>query len=465
MQYGTIRIGQIIKLMVDSFGEDALLDSLKESKRGSWHRKINRLISEKDIRIDTVREFEQLFYGFLQKAKEKGYIQQVHIGMIQTLYWDLQALVTETTPYSMPTPNEVQLQIMWCLADLFYECMEAGKKNKNLSKEVCLMNNTFRILFSDLQTKYSHNMLYKLWDDKKAELDGAKGDYSKSVHDWISENKTPKWKMLKPILESTLSTTNSTEQGIYYRFKFQLFAACFMNRFIRSLEEQKLITDSFLPVIQEGFLKFYHYLFIEKSFKYLQPSDTVNFMFMCLRGLCIPTTNAPISDLIREAFSKEDVRHPDFHILQKIAFVDAELAIYPEYEKFVKLNKFDSSILEFLSKDSIGECSNFFYNWFKGRTCVLLNKIEEGFVYYQKAYNYKYFGGQFLSGFLTEILAVMQKLKLRKPELNIIVDFAHAIQYSINQDNKQYAKLNRNIASDFDVVFPAEARFHEPLSY
>ena len=192
-----------------------------------------------------------------------------------------------------------------------------------------------------------------------------------------------------------------------------------------------------------------------------QPADTINFMFMCLRGLCIPTTNAPVSDLIREAFSKEDVRHPDFHILQKIAFVDSELAIYPEYEKFVKQKEFDSSILEFLSKDSIGECSDFFYNWFKGRACVLLNKVEEGFVYYQKAYDYKYFGGQFLSGFLTEILAVMQKLKLRKPELNIIVDFAHAIQYSIDQDNKQYAKLNRNIDSDFDLVFPAEARFQE----
>ena len=482
MQYGTIRIGQVIKLMVDSFGEDALLDSLKENERDSWHRKINRLISEKDIRIDSVREFEFLFNGYLQKAKEKGYIQQVHIGMIQTLYWNLQALVTETTPYSAPTQNEVELQIMWCIADLFHECMEAGKRNNNLTKdvmdvtvfslfdywvidnyekEVCLINNTFRILFSDLQSGYSHNKLYKIWDDKKAELDGARGEYSKSVHDWISENKAPKWKMLKPILESQLKSTSNTEQGIYYRFKFQLFAACFMNRFIKSLTDQKLITDSFIPVVQKGFLSFYHYLFIEKSFKYLQPADTINFMFMCLRGLCIPTTNAPVSDLIREAFSKEDVRHPDFHILQKIAFVDSELAIYPEYEKFVKQKEFDSSSLEFLSKDSIGECSDFFYNWFKGRACVLLNKVEEGFVYYQKAYDYKYFGGQFLSGFLTEILAVMQKLKLRKPELNIIVDFAHAIQYSIDQDNKQYAKLNRNIDSDFDLVFPAEARFQE----
>ena len=211
--------------------------------------------------------------------------------MIQTLYWNLQALVTETTPYSAPTQNEVELQIMWCIADLFHECMEAGKRNKNLNKDVmdvtvfslfdywiidnyekkvCLINNTFRILFSDLQSSYSHNKLYKIWDDKKAELDGARGEYSKSVHDWISENKAPKWKMLKPILESELKSTSSTEQGIYYRFKFQLFAACFMNRFIKSLTDQELITDSFIPVVQKGFLSFYHYLFIEKSFKYLQ---------------------------------------------------------------------------------------------------------------------------------------------------------------------------------------------------
>lgn len=51
MQYGTIKIGQVIKLMVDSFGEDALMDSLSENEKAAWHKKINRLISEQDIRI------------------------------------------------------------------------------------------------------------------------------------------------------------------------------------------------------------------------------------------------------------------------------------------------------------------------------------------------------------------------------------------------------------------------------
>ena len=73
MQYGTIRIGQVIKLLVDSFGEDALMDSLPKSEQTAWHKKISRLISEKDIRIDAIRDFENLFYDFLRKAKEKGY--------------------------------------------------------------------------------------------------------------------------------------------------------------------------------------------------------------------------------------------------------------------------------------------------------------------------------------------------------------------------------------------------------
>lgn len=85
MQYGTIRIGQVIKLLVDSFGEDALMDSLPKSEQTAWHKKISRLISEKDIRIDAIRDFENLFYDFLRKAKEKGYIQQEHVGMIQKI--------------------------------------------------------------------------------------------------------------------------------------------------------------------------------------------------------------------------------------------------------------------------------------------------------------------------------------------------------------------------------------------
>ena len=480
MQYGTIKIGQVIKLMVDSFGEDALMDSLSENEKAAWHKKINRLISEREIRIDTIRDFEILFHNYLEKAKIEGYIQQLHIGMIETLYWDLLALITATTPYSVPTKNEVQLQIMWCLASLFHEAMDFHKnatkmdpkdtdttifsifdfwKIDNYEKEVDLLNNTFRALFTNLKDNYTQNQLYTIWNEKRAEIDGIKGEYSKSVNDWLYKNKIPTWKMLKPIFESALENANPTDAGNYLIFKFHLFTACFMKRFFNSLEEQKLIDDTFYKTVQEGFLSFYQYMFVKKSFKTLKYTDTINFMFMCLRGLCIPNTNAPISDLIREAFSKEEPGHPDFYTLQKIAFVDSELAIFPEYEKFVKRDAVPEDLLSFLSKESIGNCSDFFYNWFKGRYLILNNKIEEGYFFYKNAFEYKYYAGQFLPDYLREILAVMKQLKCKKPEQNAIIEFAHAVQYSINNDNLKYQKLNRNIDCDFKTVFPTEAFF------
>ena len=480
MQYGTIKIGQVIKLMVDSFGEDALMDSLSENEKAAWHKKINRLISEQDIRIDTIRDFENLFYNYLDKSKEKGYIQQEHVGMVKTLYWNLLALITATTPYSVPTKDEIQLQVMWCLADLFHESMEFKKKAKGLNpkvidttvfyifdfwkidnyeKEVDLLNNTFRALFTNLKDNYTKNQLYTIWNEKRAEIDGIKGEYSKSVNDWLYKNKIPTWKMLKPIFESALENANPTDAGNYLIFKFHLFTACFMKRFFNSLEEQKLIDDTFYKTVQEGFLSFYQYMFFQKSFKTLKYTDTINFMFMCLRGLCIPNTNAPISDLISEAFSKEDMMHPDFHILQKISFIDSELAIFPEYEKFRKTASFDQNLLQILSKSSIGVCSDFFYNWLKGRCLILNSKIEDGFYYYKKAFEYKYFAGKFLPDYMREILAVMKQLKCKKPEQNAIIEFAHAVQYSINNDNLKYQKLNRNIDCDFKTVFPTEAFF------
>lgn len=484
MQYGTIKIGQVIKLMVDAIGEDALMDSLSENEKKSWHKKINRLINEKGIRIDTIREFETLLDDCLEKFKSKGYIQQVHKGMIQTLYWNLLAFVTETLPFSTPTFAEFKSQVMWCIADLFHECIEYNKSKKSYpsnymdttvffifdywkidkySKTVNLIHNSFKALFGDLSNRYSKSDFFNIWDDKKQEIHKENGNYSKSVNDWLSKDKIPTWKMLKPIFESQLDSKDIKEHDIYFRFKFQLFAACFMKRFINSLYDQKLVKKGFIEEVQEGFLGFYKQMFVYQSFKCLPPNLACgNFMFICLRGLCVPNTKAPISDLIRDIFSEPKLNfgHPESFILQNIRYIDSELAIHSEYEKFMKTDSI-FSIKEFwcISKSNIGECSEFFSNWFKGRYFVLKNHIEDSLKFYKKAFKNIYFAGRFMRDFLREILAVMEKCDCKKTDKNEIVDFAHALRFCINRDNKQYEKLNRIIDCSFDEVFPKESFF------
>lgn len=487
MQYGTVKIGQVIKLMVDAIGEDALMDSLSEKEKKSWHRKINRLINEKDIRIDTIREFGTLIDDCLEKFKNKGYIQQVHIGMIQTLYWNLLALVTETLPFSTPTSDEFEKQVMWCIADLFHECLEFQKTQENIpvncmnttlfsffdywkideySKHVSLIHNSFNSLFNDLSNKYSKSDFFKIWDDKKQEIHKESGKYSKSVNDWLSKDKIPTWKMLKPIFESQLNSNDNADLVIYSLFKFQLFAACFMKRFIKSLYEQKLVRKGFIEEVQEGFLGFYRQMFVYQSFKTLTINLAYgNFMFICLRGLCVPNTKLPVSDLIREAFSKLDKRHPDWFILQNICYIDSELAIHPEYEKFSKIgSSFSSKEFWCISRRNIGKCSDFFLNWFKGRYLVLKNHVQDSLNFYRKAFENKYFAGQFTADFIREILAVMEKCDCKKTDKNEIVDFAHALKFCINRGNKQYEELNRIIDCSFDEVFPKESFFDTNIS-
>ena len=122
IQYGTIRIGQIVKLLSDSIGMDALL--YNEPKKDSTTKMIQRLIEEKEGRIDNLRKFEELLKDFCKDSLKHNLINKAHSYLITSLYYDLLALITKTNPYNNPTQKEVELQVMYCLALTYREIFD-----------------------------------------------------------------------------------------------------------------------------------------------------------------------------------------------------------------------------------------------------------------------------------------------------------------------------------------------------
>ena len=103
IQYGTIRIGQIVELFVDSIGLDALLENVSNKEIDSKKAMIKRLRNEKEIRIDNLRDFESLIKEFCQSCLNQEFITQTHSYIIQMLYYDLLSMITNTCPYNNPT--------------------------------------------------------------------------------------------------------------------------------------------------------------------------------------------------------------------------------------------------------------------------------------------------------------------------------------------------------------------------
>lgn len=510
-QYGTIRIGQIVKLFTDSLGLDALLDSVSEKERASAKKMIQRLEKEQEIRIDTLRQFENLLNNFCKWAMKKNFMNQTHNYIILTLYHDLLVVITETTPYNTPIQEEVEIQIMYCIALIYREIYDhlekkEGKdwgytlqlslgigdfwKHTNYNKNVKLISSCFEFVFADIENPKSDLLNY--WNDLKDHQNeynerSVKTNYSKSINDWIEKDVTPSWKLIKTILSSKTPENIKFKESKsnYFIFKMNLFLAYFFTNFFRSLDEQKLVSSNFKETVQNGLRWFYHYVYIIKDFHQYQIHEVKNPMFSLMRFLVLPTNKSKnfISKYIYEAFYKEcsiqDISIPyaslyyipldkiyfpvcdtkelahSLCIFSKIVKIDAKLSTCNKYGNFSHKTICEND-LEILSLEEIGVCSNFFYNWFKGKYHVLCSNFEKGLDFYRTAFKYRYFGGKYLSQYLSELVVIMQKCNVKKIEFNHIHEWANAVRlYIAKIDNVEDNKIS--IQNSFEEVFPIEA--------
>ena len=332
IQYGTIRIGQIVKLFTDGIGLDALLESVPEKEKASIKKMIQRLEKEEGIRIDTLRQFENLLSTFCKWAEENNFMSHTHSCIIQSLYYDLLTLITNTNPYNNPTQKEVELQLMYCIALTYREIYDYfeqkdGKdwgytlqltlgmfdfwKNTNYNENVNLISSCFDFIFSDIQNPKSD--LFKHWNSlKDGQVDitkKTKTNYAKSVTDWIEKGVTPSWKNIKTILSSPTPKNIEFKESKknYFLFKMRLFLACFFSNFFESLKGQGLVSENYEEIVQNGIRWFYKYVFVKGDFKQYQDYEVQNPMFSFMRFLLLPNNRNIISTYIDVAFDKECV--------------------------------------------------------------------------------------------------------------------------------------------------------------
>ena len=494
MQYGTIRIGQIVRVMKDAIGQEALLESCSEESYESNRKMLTRLSKEDEIRIDNLNNFQKMIEDFSSWGFEKGFINKIHKFILPTVYYDLVALIRNTNPYNTPTQKEVELQIMYIIALTLREIAdELQKQNQgyqffgmeyaltsinfwevyHYEKYTKLIPAAFDYIFSELEaTKTSKSELFRYWDSLSL---STKTNFSKSVNDWTKKYKTPSWNIIKTIFES--EAPEYINHSCYFLFKTRLFLAYFIENFLSSLENQGLVSKDFRSTVGTGLYKFCYYTFVVKSFKNLILQDCQNPMFTMLRFLLNPVNKGFISEYIREAFFKEGdesgslyylplekIYYPMFEVPQlnydlaafrEVICTEARLSIFPEYGDFSE-KAIQEKDIENISKKNIGVCADFFYNWLKGRYFVLNREFEKGLSYYKAAFEFRYFGGKYLSQYLEEFLALIQKQNCKKKDFNKIHDLAVAMRYCFEKIDKDNG-LNRNLRNDFDEIFPSES--------
>ncbi len=508
LQYGTIRIGQIVKLFADGIGVDALLDSISDNEKASTKKMIQRLENEEG-RIDNLRQFERLIKDYCKWALDNGFINQAHHYIIPTLYYDMLALITNTCPYNNPTKNEVELQVMYCIALTYREIYvhllkKEGRTpaetlqitlgmfdfwvHNNHSENIKLIPSCFEFLFSEI--KDTKTKLYEYWnyqkDVQEVDSEKTKSNYSKTINDWVEKGVKPTWKTIKILLSSPLpdDIEFKSYKANYNLFKTKLFLSYFFLNFFDSLEEQKLVSEGFRETVQNGLRWFYWYDFEKHGdFTYYEWHEVKNPMFSLMRFMVHPSErNRLVSEYIIKAFDKEIGPYegagsslyfiPKDRIYFTILDESAQNDIYKIYqiifETFNELSTipglglFTNKIIKEEEIDSIlnlpvmGVCKQFYYNWFKGKYHVLCHDFEVGLEYYQKAFKFRYFGGKTLPYFLEEIVVLMQKCNLKKTELNHIYEWANAIRLYITEAGKTEAD-KVVLRNSFEEVFPKEA--------
>lgn len=510
IQYGTIRIGQIVKLFVDAIGFDALLDSIPESEKESTKKWIQRLEDEEG-RIDNLRQFERLLKDFFQNCLDNNYINKAQSTGIQMFYYDMLALITKTNPYNNPTQKEVELQVMYCIALTFRELYDdiATRDNNppgyilqealyffnfwrttSYQQNLKLIPSCFDFIFSLSENPKAD--LIKLWEKTKDEQENDKGktSYLKTINDWTEKGVNPTWKNVKPILAAKLPDTIKIKESKYNFeiFKYNFFSACFLTRFLKSLEEQHLVSENFKETVQNGLRWFYYYAFEKHGdFTRYEWHEVQNPMFTFMRFLVHPSpkNRSLLCEYIVEAFDKEiGLTPPEMYERKSIYYIPKDKIYFPViddkelsndlrtfsliYETFMELSTWkglgrfdDKEVKEYeieaiMNLPYVGDCKNFYYNWLKGKYHVLCHEFETGLDYYKKAFDNRYYGGKFLSVYLEELVVLIQKCGTKKTEYNHIHEWANALRLYIQETDKDKSE-HLELRNTFEEVFQEEA--------
>lgn len=302
----------IIKLFIDSIGQDAFADFYAHN----WEarkKEIQKLIKT-DYGFDIVhnkdfQRFMDILNEFVDWAKEKDYINTWDKGAILDLLIPYMHSVLFTPQDVLPEKDFIEYTIMYSICNAYKRSVQELSKSKdrlaaintaiyqfnfylpsdNYTKIVEPLEGVFDLFLEIAKDK---KQLYEYWNDKRFEINEKDStDLNILIQRWTkSEKSRPSWKVIKLFMNEDLLPEENlinnpfpefTGKDLYLAFRRKIFPAYFITKLFDSLSEQGLINDSSKEMIQTGIRLFYRHALVTKE-QYCSQEELSNPMFVML---------------------------------------------------------------------------------------------------------------------------------------------------------------------------------------
>lgn len=470
-QYGSIKISQVVKILIAGIGQSALLDSVERTDFDKTKKMLGRIktIDDNDSKTSfkQISEFENLLLTFGSWAMMKGYIKSC--SFIVLFYYELKSMIHEIDNPLGTAQENVQNHLLFSIRNIlvrFFTDMNENYPNDSVLRNWSDTLSNFDVwgISEDYENdispiKSSFDFLKWMANDKKEteiEWDKLSQDtnlYTK-IERWCSGKQRPSWNEIKQFLDVRPFPTDE-RIAEFEKYKDNEFSNDFYNAFKEVMTKKRTnlhLSDSSLenPAKNE---------FNGISYTYPAFSNMLFFAYFVTNIADSMEEEKLISkefrsnvrnglrlfyrDFFSDKLSKKNKEYKEnilYMILTDSIYYgkNSDHSIYKkskEEKLFLKnIGKpFDKklsykSILEKFSKEKIGQSTVFYKNWKLGEFYEINGECELAAHFFVEAFEQgRYFAGKYMKPFLFEAINFSSLGNENKTTIRRMVEFAEML--------------------------------------
>ncbi len=300
----------IIKLFIDSIGQDAFAD-FYDYNWPARKKEIQKLLKiDYDFDIVNDKNFKR-FVDILNDFVD--YIDSWDKGAILDLLIPYMHAVQFTPQNIIPERDFIEYTIMYSICNAYKHAAQEALKSKDFSnnRPAANMVAIYQFNFYLPSNNYTENIaplegvfdlflllakdkkkLYQYWNDKKFQIDEKDStDLKILIQRWTkNETSRPSWKVIKLFMNEDLLPDDNliyqpfpdvSGQDQYLTFRRKIFSAYFITNLFDSLTKQGFIDQTSKKMIQNGIRLFYRHFIVTKE-PTLSQEELQNPMFCML---------------------------------------------------------------------------------------------------------------------------------------------------------------------------------------
>lgn len=257
-QYGSIKISQVVKILIAGIGQSALLDSVERTDLDKTKKMLGRIktIDDNDSKTSfkQISEFENLLLNFGPWAMMKGYIKSC--SFIVLFYYELKSMIHEIGNPLGTAQENVQNHLLFSIRNIlvrFFTDMNENYPNDSVMRNWSDTLSNFDVwgISEDYENdispiKSSFDFLKWMANDKKEieiEWDKLSHDtnlYTK-IERWCSGKQRPSWNEIKQFLDVRPFPTDE-RIAEFEKYKDNEFSNDFYNAFKEVMTKNEQIS-------------------------------------------------------------------------------------------------------------------------------------------------------------------------------------------------------------------------------